>query len=258
MNCKKVEPLLSLYVGRDLEEEHSRLVAAHLHSCTKCTLAADEYAGASQLLQGYEPPFFSDEIYAGIREQVLNRIERESHAPVRPGLFSQLFLALVQPRMRWVTAALLLAISVTALYLSRNPFRQLRNDQQVAVRTREPNQAGNRSDVRSENSNASAGSASFSNKGQVRLATRRSPITRKREANPGVVATNRSRELDKTTKVDSSTNDRVGKRVVGVSQPSSAPAPLRVEMQTSDRNIRIIWLSGQRPSAGGRDSSKGI
>ena len=236
MNCKNVEPLLSLYVGRDLEEEHSRLVAAHLQSCTKCALAADEYAGTRQLLQGYEPPVFSDEIYTGIREQVLNKIERESRAPVRPGLFSQLFLVLVQPRMRWITAALLLAISVTALYLSRKPLRHPPNDQQVAVQTREPNQA----DVRSENTNASAGSSSFSNKEQVRKATKRSTITRNR-ANSGVVATNRLRESDKTTKV-----------------PSSASAPLRVELQTSDRNIRIIWLSGQRPSAIGRDGSKGI
>ena len=227
MNCKNVEPLLSLYVGSDLEEEYSRLVAAHLQSCTKCTLAADEYAGARQLLQEYEPPFISDEIYAGIREQVLNNIERESHAPVRPGIFSQL----VQPRMRWITAALLLAISVTALYLIRNPLRQLPNDQQVAVRTTKPNQTGSRADVRSENSSASA------------VATTRRPITRKRKANLSVVATHRSRESDKTTKVDS--------------QPSSAPAPLRVEMQTSDRNIRIIWLSGQRPG-GARDGSKGI
>jgi hypothetical protein len=253
MNCKNVEPLLSLYVGCDLEEEYSRLVAAHLQSCAKCTLAADEYAGAGQLLQGYEPPFFGDEIYAGIREQVLNKIERESHARVRPGIFSQL----VQPRMRWVTAALLLAISVTVLYLSRNPLRQLPIDQPVAVRTREPNQAGSRADVRSENSNASAGSSSFSDKGQVRMATTRGPITRKRGASRGVVAANRSRELDKPTKINSPTNDRVVQRTVGVSQLSPAPAPLRVEMQTSDRNIRIIWLSGQRPG-GARDGSKGI
>ena len=255
MNCKNVEPLLSLYVGRDLEEEHSRLVAAHLQSCTKCTLAADEYGGAGQLLQGYQPPFFGDEMYAGIREQVLNKIERESHAPVRPGIFSQLFLALVQPRMRWVTAALLLAISVTVLYMSRNPSGQLLNDQQVAVLTKAPNQTGSGADGRSENSNASASPSSFSNKG---LATTRRPITGKREANLGVAATKRSRESAKTMKVDSATNDRVDQRVVGVSQPSSAPAPLRVEMQTTDRNIRIIWLSGQRPSAGGRDGSKGI
>ena len=225
MNCKNVEPLLSLYVGCDLEEEQSRLVAAHLQSCRKCSLAADEYAGARQLLQGYEPPVFSDEIYAGIRTQVLNKIERESLARVWPGIFSQLFLTLVQPRMRWITAAVLLAISVTALYLSRKPSRQLPNDQPVAVR----------SGIRNE----SAGSSSFSNKAQVRLATTSRPIIRKRKANVNVVVGNRSRKLDKT-------------------QPSPASAPLRVEMQTSNRNIRIIWLSGPRPGAVGTDGSKGI
>lgn len=226
MNCKNVEPLLSLYVGRDLEEEHSRLVAAHLESCTECTLVADEYVRASQLLQRYETPFFSDEIYGGVRKQVLKEIARESHASVWPGIFSQLFLPLVQPRLRWITAALLLAISVTALYLSRNPSRQLAKDQRVAVRTEEPNE--------------SVGAPSSLNKKKVRVATTRRPITRKRDANAGVIATNLS---------------RVVQDAAGVSQPS---APLRVEIQTSDRNIRIIWLSGPRPGAGGTGGSKGI
>jgi hypothetical protein len=244
MNCKNVEPLLSLYAGRDLDEEHSQLVAAHLQSCTQCSLAAEEYAWASQLLQGYEPPRFGDEIYAGIREEVLNEIQRESHGRVWPGVFSQFFLALVQPRMRWITAALLLAISVTALYLSQKPAHQLPNDQPMVVRTGESNQAGSGADVRSESRNESANSSSFSNKGKVRIVTPHRAITRKREADAGVVASNLSRELDKTTRVDP--------------QPSSAPAPMRVEMQTSDRNIRIIWLSRQPPIAGGRDGSKGI
>lgn len=243
MNCKNVEPLLSLYVGRDLNEEYSRLVAAHLQSCVRCTHAADEYARAGQLLQGYKPPFFSDEIYAGIREQVLNEIERESHAPVWPSVLSQLFSALVQPRMRWITAALLLVISVTALYLSRKPSGQLPDAPQL-VRLGEPNQAGSGAEVRSENRNESAGSSLFSNKGKVRIAPRHRPITHKREANAGVVATNRSWEFDKTTKVNL--------------PPSSGPAPLRVEMQTNDRNIRIIWLSGPRPAPGVKDGSKGI
>jgi anti-sigma factor RsiW len=225
MNCKDVNPLLPLYVGGDLEQEHSRLVAAHLQACTECALTADEYAGASQLLQGYEPPFISDEIYTGIREQVLNEIKRESHAPARPGIFSQMLLAVVQPRMRWITAALLLAISVTALYLIRKPARQLRNDQQVAIR--------------SEITDESAGSSSFSNQGQVRTGAERRPATRKRKTKAGVVAVNRSRQLNKT-------------------QPSSDPAPLRVEMQTTNRNIRIIWLSAPRPGAGGSEGSKGI
>jgi hypothetical protein len=244
MNCKNVEPLLSLYVGGDLEKEHSQLIETHLQSCTQCSLAAKEYAWAGQLLQGYEPPGFSDEIYAGIRDEVLNEIEREPHAPVWPGVCSRLFLALVQPRMRWITAALLLAISVTALYLSRKPARQLQNDQHLVVRTAEPNQAGGGTDVRSESRNESADSSSFSNQGKVPIVITHRPNTRKRDANSGVIATNLSRELDKNTKVDP--------------HSSSAPAPMRVEMQTSDRNIRIIWLSGQRPFAGGTDGSKGL
>jgi Putative zinc-finger len=255
MNCKSVEPLLSLYVGRDLEEERSRLVAAHLQSCTECAFSADEYAEASQLLQGYEPPVFSDEIYAGIRGQVLNEIEREFHAPVLPRIFSQLSLAMVQPRMRWITAALLLAISLTVLYLSRTRLHQGPNDQQVAVRTGELNQAASRADVRSENGNKSAGLSSLSNKEHNRVATKPRPITGKRRVN---VVANVSRQSDETRKTNASTNDPVVRRDVDVSQPSSAPAPLRLEMQTSDRNIRIIWLSNQRPRAGGSDGSKGI
>jgi putative zinc finger protein len=255
MNCKYVEPLLSLYVGRDLEEEHSRLVAAHLQSCKECTLAADEYAAAGQLLHGYEPPFFSDEIYGSIREQVLNEIKRKPRAVVSPGHFSQLFLALVQPRMRWVTAALLLAIAVTALYLSRKPSRQQPNDEQVAVRTGEPNQAGSGSDARSKTTDHSAASTSSSNDGPVLVASPPRQTSGKREANGGLVAANPLRKTD--TKPDSSTNDREAQGALGLSQSTSAPAPLRVEMQTNDRNIRIIWLSGQRPDAGGTQNSKG-
>lgn len=226
MNCKNVEPLLSLYVGGDLEEEDSRLVAAHLQSCTACAVVADEYTRAGQLLQGYEAPLFSEEIYAGVREQVLNEIARESDARARPGFFSELFLTLVRPRMRWITAALLLAISVTVLYLSRNGSSHVPIAQHVAVQTEEP-----------KDSNESAGPSSSSNKAPVPVVIKRRP---------------------KPSKVDSSTNDRLGRRNVVVSQPSSALAPLRVEMQTSNRNIRIIWLSGQRPGAVGTDGSKGI
>jgi len=228
MNCKNVEPLLSLYVGRDLEVEQSRLVEAHLQSCTECSLAADEYAGAGQLLQRCEDPVFSDEIYAGIREQVLNVIKRDSDGPTRRGIFSQLFLPLVQPRVRLITAAILLAVTVTALYFSRKSSRELPNDPQVAVRTEESDQTGSGADVPFDKSKESAGSPSFSHKRRVRVATASHSTTAKRQ------------------------------RAVAVTQPPSAPAPLRVEMQTSNRNIRIIWLSDQRPGALGTDSSKGI
>jgi hypothetical protein len=247
MNCKNVEPLLPLYVGNDLEEGLSQLVVVHLQSCTECTLAEEEYAGARDLLQRYDPPFFSDEIYAGIREQVLNQIQREVFTPVEPGIISQLFLALVQPRMRWVTAALVLAISMIALYLSHRPSQQLPNDQPVAVRTPEFPQ----------NRNESAAWSSPVNKWQVRRAITRRRITGKRKLNTGVIATNLLHELKRITNGDPSVNGPLLLDRVIQSQPSSPPATLRVELQTNDRNIRIIWLVGQRPGADGDAGSKG-
>jgi anti-sigma factor RsiW len=239
MNCKNVEPLLPLYAGGDLKQEPSRSVASHLRYCTECTRVVDEYAAANQLLQRYEPPVFSDEIYGGIRTQVLHEIERTSNRTESPGIFSWLLLPLVQPRLRWITAALLLAISVIALYSSRNPSYQPRNHQEVADGTAEPVPVDNGAGVRSKNSNEAAGASWSANKGQVRIAITRDRIIEKRRANGGVVATNLA-------------------GVIGVSQPSSAPAPVRVEMQTNDRNIRIIWLSGPRPGADGSDGSKGL
>jgi anti-sigma factor RsiW len=241
MNCKNVEPLLSLYVGGDLDQEQWRAVGAHLQDCAECTRVVAEYAAASQLLQRYEPPFFSDEIYAGIRRQVLNDLEQKSRGSARSNIFSALFSILVQPRLRWITAALLLATSLTALYLSRNPAPQSQNDREVAVATPAPAPGGSKTDVRSRSSNEAAGLSSRSSKDEAPVAIRRGPI--KRRAN-GVVANNLAGELAQVPRVNS--------------QPSSAPAPVRLEMQTSDRNIRIIWLSGPRPPAGGSDGSKGI
>ena len=81
MNCKKVEELLPLYVGRDLTEENARLVTTHLHGCTQCALSAREYGEANQLLQMFEPPQFSDAAYAAVRSSVWREIERKSSAP---------------------------------------------------------------------------------------------------------------------------------------------------------------------------------
>lgn len=259
MNCEHVDQLLPLYVGGDLEEERSSLVAAHLQSCTECTCAADEYAVANQLLQRYEPPFFSDGVYAGIRKRVFEEIERKSQAPVWSSDVLQLFAPLVQSRMRWITVALLLAMSVTVFYFIADSTNQRAHNQAVADsdRTGEGNAADNRGGSGSENK------TSLSRKGSNTVASKRGSSTRKKVVNAG----NRSGQLEKalvqiapretvatTTLV--SPNKRLVHPDVDVSQPSSMP--LRVEMQTSDPNIRIIWLSSQRPEGRAKETSKGI
>ena len=113
MNCKKVEELLPLYVGRDLEEERARLVTAHVRSCTQCARSAQEYGEANQLLQLFEPPQFSDATYAAIRSSVLREIERKSSAP---GLL-EFFRRPLPLHVTWaVSAAVMVVVCVFAYY----------------------------------------------------------------------------------------------------------------------------------------------
>lgn len=241
MNCEYVDQLLPLYVGGDLEEERSTLVSAHLQTCTRCALTADEYGAANQLLQRFEPPIFSDAVYAGIRRQVLNEIERKSQAPALSGFVSRFFAPLLQPRAVWIAATILLAISATAFYFIANRSNQLPNGQQIA--------GGNRAGER----NAGEGSPAIRpNNNQPGTSSSPPAVTGKRVVNTGVVAGNRARQRDKAVV------ERVVQPDVAVSQTSSTPVPVRVEIQTSNRNIRIIWLSSQPPQDGAKETSKGI
>jgi DNA-binding XRE family transcriptional regulator len=247
MNCAYVEQLLPLYVGRDLEAERSMSVADHLQSCKRCAQAAGEYAQAKQLLQRFEAPSFSDAIYAGIRRQVLNEIERESHAPAWSTAISQFFASLAAPRMRWITAALVLALSVTALYFMTKRSNPIPHRVNIA----------DDSTQKATDRGADAPAATTHDKD-----ANAGPIKRRSQQRGKAIVRVAHREMLLSrmaeTKSLSPPNNIPGQPNVEPSQPSSAHAPLRVEIQTSDRNIRIIWLSNERHQSGLRETSKGI
>ena len=246
MNCEYVDQLLPFYIGRDLEEDSSRLVAAHLQSCTQCAQAAEEYAGVNGLLQELEPPEFSPAVYAGIRRQVLNEIERTSHARPWSGVLSQFFGSLVQPRAMAIAAAVLLATLIAASYFVLQ--RSVLPREQVADGRRPIEQNAN--SPRPDNRSAQSSPQSSS-----------SPSDRPSNRESGVVKGERLRQRDTAVvAVAQSREGRPGMSVTRVEAPpdvSSAPAPLRMEMQTSDPNIRIIWSSSSS-QGGAKDTSKGI
>jgi hypothetical protein len=254
MNCDYVDQLLPLYVGGDLEQGRSSLVASHLQSCTECALAADEYAGADRLLHEYEPPLFSDEVYSGIRRQVLDEIKQKSEAPSWSRVVSQFFAPLAQRRFGWITATVLLAMSATAFYFIANRTNQRAHLQKVADGSR----TGEQSTPDSRAGSQSETKRSLSSKGSDSMAFKRSEFTGRKVANAGRRSRQREKAPIDVEQTGMSTSRKGFHSGVDVSQPSSAPASLRVEMQTSHPNIRIIWLSSQRPEARVRETSKGI
>jgi len=246
MNCNRVEELLPLYVGHDLEEERTRLVTAHVHSCTECTRSAREYRETNQLLQQFGPPQFSEETYLAVRNGVLREIERQSNATTLLKFVSRLF----QPRLMWaVSTAVLLAVCLFAYYF-------------IANRTNEQ---------RFEQANGASQPDKFKDLGTASGKDLKPALTGTADARPALGTGSRKSRFTQTVwhsrRAGEAPAVLVREATCSPIEPtsptrnSSLPSDktLRLEIQTTDRNIRIIWFSHPSTREGSpSESSKGI
>jgi anti-sigma factor RsiW len=235
MNCKHVQELLPLYVGRDLEQKRVKQVTAHVQSCAECAGSADEYRKSQQLLKLFTAPPFSAATYAGIRQRVLREIERESSAPT----LAQLFASLFRLRVWAVATALLLAVSVLAFYFIANRKNDRQQNEQQMVKNRS---TGSQSDhlagaVRAGLTGTTGVLATSSPKSRLNLPAQRMGHSRWAGGAPAV-------------QVKSAPDSLIEAKGPSLNPSSTSEKTLRVEMQTKDRNIRIIWFSHQRTKQG--------
>jgi len=274
MNCKHVEELLPLYVGRDLEEERARLITAHVQACTQCARSAQEYAEANQLLQLFEPPQFSEATYAAVRSSVLCEIERESSAPTLLSFLVRSF----QPRLMWaVSTAALLAVCVFAYYFIANRTGGQRYEQANAG-SQQDNLKSSPSPSSKDLKPAPTGTADGRGTTGRPVGVLDSPASatgsRKPRLNLIAQAGGHSRRADQSSTpaglpgrgprppavpVTSAQYSPVEPKDPTPNTSATSEKPLRLEIQTSDRNIRIIWFSHPHTNEGSPiESSKGI
>ena len=253
MNCKQIEKLLPLYVGHDLDAQSERLVTAHVESCSACSIAAGEYRQTRELLQEFALPVFSEDVYAGIRQDVWRQIESES----RTRSWWEDMFALFHPRLATAVAtAVLIAVSAFGIYF-------------IANRLSRPNQtAGTVPFVNPKAENKEEPSGSPKEKTSVlpvtsnetpgaRLAVRRP--TRQRihrnvipESQDSLALANSSPSPTVYTPIDPDNSARTDE-----STDNDSKNTLRMEIQTKNPNIRIIWFS-QRETKRVSPTSKGI
>lgn len=269
MNCKQVEELLPLYVGHELEDERVRLITAHVQTCTQCARSAEEYVEASQLLQGFSVPQFSEATFASVRQSVMSEIKRESEAP---GL-RDLLLRPFQPRLMWaVSTAVLLAVCAFAYYFVANRPNVLHDQKAEAVIKLAPDGVA---DGRGPRQGSPAGVLDSPAVATSSPNHRMNPAPLHKTVRPNLAG-----GLHSLTTATNSRKPRLSQPswhsksageppAVPGSVQTSVPAtfdtsvssrkPMRLEIQTSDPNIRIIWFS--QPSTHGgsaNESSKGI
>ena len=218
MNCKQAEELLPLYAGRDLDDKRATLVTEHLQTCAACARVADEYRESVQLTEQFAPPVFSEAVYAGIRQRVLREIETDATASAS----SQTIASLFRPGLAWAVArVLLLVVSVLAIYFVVN---RRNHEQQVAVTTPAEVQPGTKEHANSgPPRNKRSDLPRSVNTGGKKLAVGPKP-QRKRLPLPSGVP-----EPVLFPHRDSAASNKT----------------LRVEIQTKDPNIRIIWFVQQ-------------
>jgi hypothetical protein len=248
MNCTRVEKLLPLYAGHDLDERREHLVATHLQSCTACTRAVVDYREAREFVRGLTPPAVSDDVYSEIRNNVWRRIEAEG----RPSLF-QSMAAWFRPQFVWATAAAALFITVSALGIYLVAKRSSIRPEAIANKPKEVIQQKTDPDERR---------ASGPLNPQEEIPQPRQAGVPKRQGKPDHLrAPDRANSFvvsppDTQIVRTQSSSPIIGKDDSDFAVPNSEKS-LRMEIQTKNPNIRIIWFAQQdpKPAAG---HAKGI
>lgn len=251
MNCQQVQNLMPLYAGGDLEASRARIVAAHVQSCETCSAAAREYRETRQLLQKFVPPTFTEDFYAEMRQSVWQNIEKKPTSPAFSTIISDLF----RPRLAWAVATtLLIALSVVGIYvISRRSAVP-----QPVVSHQPPNNHKTPDDQpapSSQNDTSTAASASSSNSRRTSVHqadSRQNGKTIQKRGNvaavsavatvsPGAISAPKASDL----------------RQIANGSSYASPAPLRMEIQTKNPNIRIIWFT-HREAKLSSPNSRGI
>jgi len=248
MRCTQVEKLLPLYAGDDVEKaREASEVAAHLSSCADCRLKAEEFEASRRLLALHAPPVFDEAFFAGVRRNVMREIEDERVRPAPLAFFGKLFA----PRTLAVAAsfALLVACALVASQLYR---RAAPPPQQATPETARSKTTNTRADDAPAEKTDSAPAPVVAEHVKSRRKSVAEPSRRTRTARRGASPDTQTLAHEQASPVEpSSPHEAVrAPQLEAVAVNHTSPAAevaerklTRIELQTGDPNVRIIWLS---------------
>ncbi|HJR05742.1 MAG TPA: zf-HC2 domain-containing protein [Pyrinomonadaceae bacterium] len=235
MRCTRVEKLLPLHVAGDLDKRRARAVANHLTACEACRLSASGYDASRDLLrEATLPPDFDGAFYEEIRRSVLDQIKRDrTLAPPPSSIFASLFNARFAYAASLVFVALAFALAFHT-YTRRTSDDSAR-DKMIADANREPAAQPTATTQTATTSLPKRRATDESAQNGVRPSfalTRRTPQRVKRNSPAPNVA--------RATQANKEELAARGKTTTAEAAQSEVS---RIEIQTSDPNIRIIWLA---------------
>jgi hypothetical protein len=251
-NCQRLSPLISLYVAGDLPDASQREATAHLAICEACRQLAEEFSASTSLLvQACPPPEFDAEFYAGIRNAVLGEISSNRRLP-KAWFFQR----------PWVYATSFAAVAIAALLLvqyfgSKRPTtnnvagKKLVQSTPEAIAAASPAISAPQAPRKSEDPPAAPGvhdnlSYVLPRKSSKEFKTRGNRFEPLATAQSDL---NLSAQLAPAKEFLTAVQSPPAETLTAASLASAGTAQVsRIEIQTSDPNIRIIWLTASEPS----------
>lgn len=231
MNCRRIEELIPLYVEGDLDSAQSEEMGAHLKSCERCSAVCDEFRESQAWLRAFTAPLFDADFFDSLKRGVLTQIEGGQSRPS--------FFQLIARHWRLNTAlatatALLLVFAAIALYIYQNGTG---DEKRV------------KDDI-AENSDSKDGQAPAVVNPEPRpVVEQPAPRPRKPVTRPRPVLA-RSKQvspaetdlplISENTEPDIS---EIEPQTELIASPVTPPGMMRIEIQTSDPTIRIIWFA---------------
>ncbi len=232
MNCREAEQLIPFFVEADLDAAAMQQVTKHVELCDSCRALVAEFQASQLSLRAMALPAFDEAMLATMRTAVRCEMAQMNSRPSIADWLSPLW----NWKVGFAAAAVILLAS--GILLSRRDAGT--KNVQVANKTSD--------------------SASSVLNVLPKEATQKTPIAqnifqprmgRKNKAQGGVSVSERNPE-------NSATNSPSPARATGVEAPlqpedatavaaaqETEPEMLRIELQTADPNIRIIWLMPQ-------------
>jgi hypothetical protein len=267
MRCTRVEKFLPLHVAGDLKGRRAAHVANHLATCERCRDIAEEFNASRNLVRDAAtlPPEFDNAFYEEIRRSVLDEITRTRRCAPPP---SVRFASLFNTRFAYAASLALIIAAVAAISLHNyigNKSREGADDNMLADTkleraprpTATPALTQAESDGRETSSPVKQTTREDVRRGAQQVANSSSaPRRAVKNANAQNEPQPESADLVKhaaPSHVELNRHARVvvaaraptgaGEIATGNGETQAATEVSRIEIQTSDPNIRIIWLS---------------
>lgn len=276
MNCEKAEQLIPLFVEADLDAAEMQQVSHHLETCPACRDLAAEFQASQASLHTAASPVFDEAVFAEMRTAVQHAVVRTA---TRPALAE-----LLNPIWNWkfgfaAAAALLLLISGVVMRSQVDVGKKnqvVSKEQQQSDDSKLAETLPN-AEVKNQWERPAFNQPRMGRRhkaqGEVSVSERNAGTSVGKHLSPER-AIDTDRQIVATSAVPAGANDSLpvisGVDALGFILPltspvndgllaqgqenstkpatTSEPEMLRMEIQTADPNIKIIWLTPKEPA----------